>query len=202
MFSAVAAALPAWAPVVVGAVRRRLENADVAIEAGVRSSGSTIDRLVAASNDDPGKQQLSLEAVEAAARSAYNDKIRAIGQAWARGVLTDDEGKHAQERQLIQTMARVELPHVRVLGVVESSFIGVRNAATALISGWTPEMIQGQCPDYGPMLGQIIAVLRSEGLIADASINSEIGRPGEEFQVTPAGALLLSRLREAGDEAV
>jgi hypothetical protein len=196
----VAAAGPAWAPVVVEAIRGRLKNADEAIRAGVQASGSSIEALTSESKSDPFKQQLSLDAIEFASRSAYSEKIRALGRAWASGVMSVDEGLIAQEWQLIRTLSRVELPHIRVLEVVEGSFVGAPGGATALISGLTPEMIQLQRSEYGPMLGQLIAVLRSEGLIYDGSINNEIGRPGEEFLITPVGSLLLNRLREAASD--
>jgi hypothetical protein len=152
--------------------------------------------LIDKSASSPFCQQLSAEALEAAMRSALDSKVIALGKAWARGVYSEVESVTAQERQVVQALARTELPHVRVLEVVSGDFQRSKVGATALATGWTPEMIQGALPAYGPLVHPLTAVLVSEGLISDSAIRSEMV-VGPFYLITAMGNLILDRLREA-----
>ena len=78
------AALPPWAPVFLSALRTRRRNVDLAIQAGAEACDVSVDDIASASIEDPFKEQLSIMAMEAAARSTFDAKIHVLGRAWAR----------------------------------------------------------------------------------------------------------------------
>lgn len=141
------------------------------------------------------KQLVTAEMLEAATRSAYEPKIVALGRAWARGVASEDEAVLAIEQQFIRTVSRLEVAHVRALGVV------ARTPATgkqlrAVVTGWEEEAVKAELPEYGPMVGQLLAVVSSEGLIANTTIQNPMSS-GTQFRITAAGVDVLSRLADA-----
>jgi len=80
---------------------RRSRNVAQAVVAGIDSSGESFEVLAEASGSDPFREQLTADVLEAASRSALADKIVALGKAWAKGVLTQDDGELAQEQQFV-----------------------------------------------------------------------------------------------------
>jgi len=157
------------------AYERFTKKAVKTVKAGIQDSGATFQKLIGAADKDPFRQQLTADVLEAAARTAYEDKITALGRAWARGVLTSDDAVLAQEQQLVRSLVRIEYPHVRVLRTVSGDFDEAR-ARLSLVDGWTTEALQQEIPAYGWLVEQLVSVLMSVGGAACKRARSESGR--------------------------
>lgn len=66
----------------------------------------------------------------------------------------------------------------------------------ALVDGWTMEAVRSQLPEYGDLVGQLISVLISEGLIANQTMKNPMV-PGMQFRITQAGEDLFARVEDA-----
>lgn len=141
------------------------------------------------------KQLVTAEMLEAATRSAYEAKIVALGRAWARGVASEEEAVLAIEQQFIRTVSRLEVAHVRTLGVVARTPTTGKQLR-AVVTGWEEEAVKAELPEYGPMVGQLLAMVSSEGLIANTTIQNPMSS-GTQFRITAAGVDVLSRLADA-----
>jgi hypothetical protein len=190
-----AGAMPLLQKAIQTAYERFTKKAVKTVKAGVQDSGASFQKLVGAADKDPFRQQLTADVFEATARTAYEDKITALGRAWAKGVLSDDDSVLAREQQFVRSLTRLEYPHLRVLSVIRGDFTQVPQGL-ALVDGWTTEAVQSQLPDYGDLVPQLIAVLVSEGLIANQTIQNPM-MPGTQFRITQAGEDLFARVEDA-----
>lgn len=137
--------------------------------------------------------------MEASARSVYDPKVAALGRAWARAVVAEDDATLAQEQQFVTSLARLELPHIRVLSTVATTpGQQRRRPGRAIVYEWSPNDVSQALPEYGVMTGQLLAVLLSEGLIYDAVLDSNMAA-GTEYRITGAGAELLQRVADAAE---
>jgi hypothetical protein len=171
-----------------------------AVAAGAVSAQAQPETLIEAAEQTPFRQLLTADMVEAASRSAYDDKVTALGQAWAHGIMTDDEAALAIEAQFVRTVARIELPHVRVLDVVSRTHFKESDVKNPLVDGWEASAVAQKLPEFSPVVGQFLATLSAEGLIADNSIQNPLVA-GTQFRITAAGCELLRRLAEAADSS-
>lgn len=165
------------------------------VEAGVESSGSPLTEILIAGDQDPFRQQLTADMLEASAKTPLDQKLIALGRAWANGVLSNDDAVLAREQQFVRSLARLEYPHLRVLDVIRGDFTQVPQGL-ALVDGWTAEAVRSQLPQYGDLVLQLISVLVSEGLIANQTIQNPMV-PGMQFRITAAGEDLVARVEDA-----
>jgi hypothetical protein len=84
---------------------------DVAADASGLEPKAVVDRLTA----DPARLLLLGEAINAAARSSYDERICALGRALATGALAVDGAKVDEERLWVEILADIEAPHLRML---------------------------------------------------------------------------------------
>jgi hypothetical protein len=192
--AAMAGSAPPLATVFVEGWRSRIRRADVAAAEGSSSSGTPLEVLINNSISDPTRLALSMDAFDAAMRSALDAKVVALGRSWAAGVNGDD-GTAAQEHQFIRSIARLELPGIRVLDVLTRDYRTAPQTATALVSGWTPLGLASELPEYSLVIQPVLGLLVSEGLAMD----SAIGGPNtfstrEEYGITDYGRWVLDRL--------
>lgn len=173
---------------------RRRQLAKV-VAAGAASEGVSPEVLIGKARETDSRTLLTTDMLEAAARTAYEEKLAALGRAWARGVVTDDDGELAVEHQFVRTISRLEVPHVQVLGVVAQT-PSLRPQGMPLPNGWTPNAVGRELPQYGAMSGQLLAVLASEGLVVDASTDNALSE-GTQYRITSAGTDVLRRIAEA-----
>lgn len=165
------------------------------VQAGVEDSGSSLPEILIAADRDPFRQQLTSDVLEASAKTPSEDKLVALGRAWAQGVLSDDDSVLAREQQFVRSLARLEYPHLRVLNVIRGDFTQVPQGL-ALVDGWTREAVRSQLAEYGDLVAQLISVLESEGLIANQTIQNPMV-PGTQFRITQAGEELVARVENA-----
>jgi len=195
----VAAAIGVYLPMMVDRVLTfRFRQVHHAVTAGAEHTDTPIEELIDAASKTPFTELLTSDVFDAASRSAYHDKVTALGRAWAIGLLSEDEAELAREQQFVRMVNRIELPHVRVLDVVAGDFFAeaAGRGGPALVDGWTPEAVERHLSEYGSLIHPLLATLTAEGLIADNTIQNPMVA-GTQFRVTPAGRDVLRRLREA-----
>ncbi|SNR95427.1 hypothetical protein SAMN06272737_14612 [Blastococcus mobilis] len=88
---------------------------DNALDEAAEASGLRIDNLLDRLAADPARLVFLSEALTAAARSTFSERVRALGRALASGALADDEARVDEERLWVAILAGVEAPHLRIL---------------------------------------------------------------------------------------
>jgi hypothetical protein len=187
-----------WVPRLMQAVRTfRANNLARTALAATESTGRSLEEIATVASQDPFRQQLTADFLEAASRAAYDAKLLALGRSWAKGVLTPDDAERAREQQFIRSIARLEYPHIRLLDVISGDFLAAAHRH-ALVDGWTYEAVIGQLPEYGPIVVQLASVLTSEGLVANQTIQNPMVA-GTQFRITAAGEEVLARIAVAAE---
>lgn len=103
------------------ALPRRRQRAATAAEVAAAKTGLTPGELLERIRADERLLELAAAVIAAAAETALQAKIRALGQALAHGTLTTDEAEIDQERFMVGTLAALEAPHIRVLQEIKGT---------------------------------------------------------------------------------
>ena len=140
-----------------------------------------------------------MRALIAAAQATTAAKIRALGRALATGVLAEDDALVDQELYVVDALARMEAPHVRVLDLLvtdppprDYEALGGRPAPDA----WFITELAGSYPKAGGLIPSLVSTLVALGAAED--INRGPTGYGPMFRVAAFGRLLLHRLHAAG----
>lgn len=184
----VARALDASARELAGVRLRRVGSM---LSAATDAAGSD-ETLAAAIAGSEEAQELAFDTAEAASRSRVPEAVIAMGRALANGLLSDGT-KLEQSRLVIEALASLEPPHVRVLvEVYEVS--GVGGLA----------YLEGNLEEWREELPRLFAALQREGLIELRDVKAE--RTWDDFEngfpqtwfVTKFGMRALELLRDVG----
>ncbi|GAA0986831.1 hypothetical protein ENKNEFLB_01951 [Nocardioides aquaticus] len=184
------------------AVERRRLRAARALQLGSDFAHVDITEVEAAAQTSDRKLELALLALSAASQSALEAKIAALGRAMVTGVLARDEAIVDQEFLIVQALAGLEAPHVRVLDLCRGSSQVQRNgrAYDSRDLAWTPERLASEYRGAAPVMPALLAALVSAGAVRDISVGRTDYHP--TYESSPFGNLLLARLEQAGrDEA-
>jgi hypothetical protein len=174
-------------------------------EVAVQAAGQTHDELLARVIADPHRRQLFAAAVQAAADTALQAKLDAIGRRLAMGVTAADDGIEVQ-RVIIETLRDLELPHWQALRQITKDYEGYGkpvDAATGrrLIHGWTMEALRDHLPSLAPIIGGVIPVLEGQGLIVNTAIGDlDYGPGAASWIITDYGRDCLAALEQRGRE--
>jgi hypothetical protein len=101
--------------VVKEALGRRRARGTRALDIAAAEAHLTPEQLLQRILADERLLELAATVVAAAAETTLNAKIRALGQALARGTLATDEAEIDAERFMVATLAALEALHIRVL---------------------------------------------------------------------------------------
>jgi hypothetical protein len=168
------------------AIEQRQRRAATALQHAADAAAIEPDELVKLLiNDGSARLELAMQALEAAARSAVDAKIYALGNALATGALAADdalvdEGPHIK---LLQIMAKPRIP--------SPDGEPYRKA----YRDWPPRDLGRQYPQAQPVMGAILAVLTACGAVLTTSRAAPDG--GTTYEITEFGRLLLARIRAA-----
>jgi hypothetical protein len=110
-----AAVEPVLAQVVSETLTRRRQRAGRALAVAATEVGTTPEALLQQILADERLLDLAAAVVAAASETMLEAKIRALGRALASGVLARDEAVVDKQRFLVDTLAELDAPHVRVL---------------------------------------------------------------------------------------
>jgi hypothetical protein len=190
---------------------------DVASEAAEMSSEELYRRIV----EDDKKQVLAAKAIEAAMRTAWEDKIRTLGTSLASGVLTSDETQFSTEQRIMAAIGDIEDAELVLLDLLvawryQSGPIRLdipeysrsqRSDRRWSVSHrkWYVNVIQNNRPRLTPLLPSLIGTLQGHGLItyessvgSPGAIVSEAPNPGPYAEPTELGELVWMRFDKAG----
>lgn len=95
------------------AFKKKRQDATLRVAAAVAGDGA--QEMVRRIEGDPSISSFVDAAVEAGGNSAYPSRIRALGAALATGVLADDTDTLDVEQIVIESLSRLERPHIRLL---------------------------------------------------------------------------------------
>lgn len=141
------------------ALARRRQRAAAAVEVAAAKTGLTPEDLLARIRADDRLLELAAAVIAAAAETALQAKIRALGQALARGTLATDDATIDQERFMVATLAALEAPHVRLLLEIQRH-------------SWRYDVLQQRLPGLVPVIPPVLSALRANALIHDMTQGS------------------------------
>jgi hypothetical protein len=149
---------------------------------------------------------LAAAVVAAASETMVEAKIRMLGRALATGALAADDAVVDEQRFLVNTLADLEAPHIRVLHQLSIEHEGYDSPQSAegrrRAYGWSTGDLSKQLPGMGLVLRPVLSALASLELIRDTAVGSLDYVPGEaeRWIVTDFGMQRLVILEEHGHE--
>jgi hypothetical protein len=195
--------------VVKEALGRRRKRGTRALDIAAAEAHLTPEQLLQRILADERLLELAATVIAAAAETTLNAKIRALGQALARGTLATDEAEIDVERFMVATLAALEAPHIRVLHQMvrrhedygEEWGPDGRHKA----HGWTLEALNKQLPGLSTVHRPVLGTLSANGLIWDTAIGAPgydvetLGHPSR-WAVSLYGARVLRAVEASGAE--
>jgi hypothetical protein len=203
---------PAAEPVADQLVRAGLglyhRRGALACETAIRKVGWPPDELLRRIVSDQRLLDLAVTVVTAASKTALEVKIRALGRALAAGALSSDDGVLEEQQLLVNLLAFLEAPHIRLLAKAAEEPYSAREVRRGGrrhdLGGWSYATFDDLFPAAG-MARPILSMLESLGLITDLSLGAtargtkyDRDISGPRYLATYAGNRLLGILREAG----
>jgi hypothetical protein len=149
-----AVAEPAVEQLVKEALALRRRRAERVYELAAVEAGISPEELLQRILGDERLLGLAAAVVAAASETALDAKIRALGRALATGALAADEAVVAEQRLLVNILADLEAPHVRLLAQlakpnVREAFMGRADPHSFERYGWTFEELRRALPTLG-----------------------------------------------------
>jgi hypothetical protein len=175
-------------------------------EIAVQAAEQTHDELLARVTADPHRRQLFAAAVRAAADTALQAKLDAVGRRLAMGAMAEDDDGIEVQRIIIETLGDLELPHWQTLRQITLGYEGYgepfTEEAIGQRHGWTMEALRTHLSSLTPIIGSVIPVLAGRGLIANTSLQTYDygGRVDDRWIATDYGRDCLADLEERGRE--
>lgn len=118
-----------WAELSESARERQADVLFWAIREGV-----PVDEMEARIKASKQTELLTGLALDAASRTAWEDKVRTLGRSLAEGLLSEDNAKIDTEQMIIAAIADIEAPQLAMLDLLVAWRPG-RNVAESLVSG-------------------------------------------------------------------
>lgn len=188
------------------AMSRRFQRAAEVVEIAADEAGLTPEELLERIRADERLLELAAAVIAAAAETVLQAKIRALGQALARGTLATDDAEIDQERFMVGTLGALQAPHVRVLHKISRRYSGYGQRHTPegqpQAHGWTFEDLAARLPGMRPVLRPILSALTANALIFDTAVGMWGFSSGksERWIITDYGRQVLDLLEAQGAE--
>lgn len=112
---AAAGLLPALDQAVTQLQKKQARNVGQALDEAVRVSDLPPEELLERLTGNSARLLLLGNALNAAAQSTYEERVRALGQALASGALAADDARVDEEQIWVTVMADIEVPHLRII---------------------------------------------------------------------------------------
>jgi hypothetical protein len=154
------------------AIEQRQRRAATALQHAADAAAIEPDELVKLLiNDGSARLELAMQALEAAARSAVDAKIYALGNALATGALAADDALVDEETFMVQALAQLEGPHIKLLQIMAKPRIPSPDGEPyrKAYRDWPPRDLGRQYPQAQPVMGAILAVLTACGAVLTTS---------------------------------
>jgi hypothetical protein len=179
-----------WAELSASARQRQTDVLFWAIHAGI-----PIDELEERINASGRTQLLTGFALDAATRTAWEDKVRTLGRSLASGLLADDNAKIDTEQMIIAAITDIEGPQLALLELLVCWFPAQWELLPSLIAGpldipgrassgwdvnmreWPDPLIAYARPSLLPIAASLLGTLQRHGLIVQKEYtNVEVDR--------------------------
>jgi AcrR family transcriptional regulator len=192
--------------VVNAAMARRFQRAVTAVEVAADEAGLSVEALYERLREKERLHELAAAVIAAAAETMLQAKIRALGQALARGTLATDDAEIDREQFLVDTLADLKAPHLQVLHQVSGRYDDYGDPTTPdgtpQAHGWSPDALRKAIPSLAPVLGPVLAILSGHDLIRNTAVGTlgYVPGPRDRWVLTEHGDDLLRLLRDRADE--
>ena len=167
--------------------------------------GIPVDEMEARINASKRTELLTGIALDAAARTTWEDKVRTLGRSLASGLLAEDDATIDTEQMIIAAIADIEAPQLAMLELLVAWRPG-RNVAEPLVSGpldlpadshwrpaddlwdvawreWSRVQIAYARPRLAPLAPSLLGTLQRHGLAAqDARTGEAIEKYARAFE--------------------
>lgn len=170
---------------------RQAKRVESAVGEAVIEGGFPLEELIRRSLADDRRAALLTTALQAAAVAQDEATVRALGRAYARGVLSTDDAKVDEHSRVASTLASLDPMDVRVLHRLRGGEYWIKRpkeGADALV-------IIDADPGVDDVVDTVVARLATLGLITDeATTYAALGK----WQITTFGIRCLTALLEVG----
>jgi hypothetical protein len=163
----------------IHAARRRRRA--VTLVSAASSAGPQRAELLHRIENNPSLGGLVEDALNAGENSMYPSRIRGLGAALAAGVLADDTDLVDVEHMVIQTLGRLERPHLRVLEVMTARKDGT---VTARRGRWAQPDLFAMLLPLRPVLHRLLADLESVGVLRNQFQIENLNTTMRTFNIT------------------
>jgi hypothetical protein len=168
-----------------------LHRARLMIDELTSTTQWTPDELLRRVADDDRLADLLLRAIEAARRSGFEHKLRALGRAVASGAIAEDDAEVDTAELLIRTLTDIGVPEIRLLIALADA-----NQVSNTVLGTDIQAALGLSDEVGFALQ---ANLQRHGLVLDAGGGTWDSLQGKfNWRPSPYGFRLLQLLRASG----
>jgi hypothetical protein len=168
------------------ALRAMLEKRRIRVELAMRTACEEVncsaEELAIIALRDDRRIELLVRALEAAATSEEERKVRALGRAMALGIMTDDDAKADEYLRMTTTLAQLEPIDARVLEIMAKP-----GSKWFKRSGGHAPAVTDAIPGASVVIDAVFARLSGLGLITDASAEHGIILGGAPWSITKFG---------------
>lgn len=170
---------------------RQAERVESAVGEAVTEGGCPLEELIRRSLADDRRAALLTTALQAAAAAQDEATVRALGRAYARGVLSTDDAKVDEQARVASTLASLDPMDVRVLHLLR----GREHWSKRPEEDDDAFVIVDADPGVVDVVDTVVARLATLGLITDeATTYAALGK----WQITTFGIRCLTALLEVG----
>lgn len=174
---------------------RQVERVEAATDEAIAEGACDIEELLRRALADERRAAVMTTVLRGAAVALDDATVRALGRAYARGVLTSDDAKVDEQLRVASTLAAWEPVDIRVLHLMRNGEYWVKRPKADLD---TPAIVEAD-PGVISVVDAVVARLATQGVITDeATSYGAIGK----WQITEFGRLCLAALLEVGYGAV
>jgi len=198
-----AATEPALEQLVSAALALRRRRGERAYEVAADEAGMSPDELLRSILGDERLLDLAVAVVTAAAETALDAKINALGRALATGATAADDAVVDEQRLLVRILADLEAPHIRVLVQLARPHPRGRSVEVPRVGGetrpgWAVDDLEEALASARAILEPILRVLEAHGLATEVA--SAVGAAYNACSVTDAGLACLTLLGRRAEQ--
>jgi hypothetical protein len=181
------------------AIEQRHQRAAASLQHAADTAGLSLDQLEHRIVARPITVELTARALDAAARTNLEAKIRALGTALATGALAEDDALVDQELIIVQALTPLEAPHVKVLHLASTPRVPSPDGDPYRKSylNWADDDLIKRYPQAADTMHAILGTLVGVGALAPTTEAAWHG--GTTYEISPFGRALLARLMAVGN---
>jgi hypothetical protein len=201
-----AAVEPMLELIVSETLARRRDRGQRALAVAAAEAAMTPEELLQRIVRDERLLDLAAAVVAAASETMVEAKIRTLGRALAKGARASDDAVVDEQRFLVDTLADLEAPHIRVLHQLSVEHEGYGSPRKPdggrRAYGWSTGDLSDELPGMALVLRPVLRALAGRELVRDTAVGTRDYVPGEaeRWVVTNFGMQCLVMLEEHGRE--